>query len=204
MDVSVHRPGRGGDTRNHHAHLLCTTRRLTADGFKGKTHELDDLKTGEVVFWRERWATLTNERLRDRGVQARVDHRTLEAPGIERTPTVHKGPLLVALERRGIEPRVSRRPQEEGALEVQLRLERAAELGRLKRECAELDRSILVLSTDIAPACRERDRASTPELDRWREEARRAREAAKEKSKDRESGSDHDRKKDRDGPDYER
>jgi MobA/MobL family len=26
VDVSVHRLGQGGDTRNHHAHLLCTTR----------------------------------------------------------------------------------------------------------------------------------------------------------------------------------
>jgi MobA/MobL family len=41
VDVSVHRPGRGGDTRNHHAHLLCTTRRLGANGFTEKTRELD-------------------------------------------------------------------------------------------------------------------------------------------------------------------
>ena len=67
VDVSVHRPGRGGDTRNHHAHLLCTTRRLQGNGFQEKTRELDDFKTGEVVYWRERWATLTNERLKERG-----------------------------------------------------------------------------------------------------------------------------------------
>jgi len=143
VDVSVHRPGRGGDTRNHHAHLLCTTRRLTPEGFKDKTRELDDAKTGEVIFWRERWAALTNERLKERGVQARIDHRTLEAQGIERTPMVHKGPLLTALERRGIPARVLRRLAEERAQEVQARLERAAELGRLEREQAEVGRSIL-------------------------------------------------------------
>jgi ATP-dependent exoDNAse (exonuclease V) alpha subunit len=202
VDVSVHRPGRGGDTRNHHAHLLCTTRRLTPEGFKDKTRELDDAKTGEVAFWRERWAALTNERLKERGVQARIDHRTLEAQGIERTPTVHKGPLLTALERRGIPGRVLRRRQEERGQEVQVRLERAAELGRLEREQAHVKESILVLSTDIAAARRERDRSKESELELWREEARRAREAGKDKSKYREST--RHRNKGREGPDYER
>ena len=31
-DVAIHRPGRTGDQRNHHAHILLTTRRLTAAG----------------------------------------------------------------------------------------------------------------------------------------------------------------------------
>jgi ATP-dependent exoDNAse (exonuclease V) alpha subunit len=218
VDVSVHRPGRGGDTRNHHAHLLCTTRRLTAEGFKDKTRELDDAKTGEVAYWRERWAALTNERLKERGLAIRIDHRTLDAQGLERVPTVHKGPLLTALERRGIPARVLRRLEEERALEVQARLERAAELGRLERERAALDQSILVLSTDIAAARRERDRAAeaerrapeppkTPgekrsELEQWRDDARRAREAAKGKTK--EHVPTRDRRKDRDGPDRER
>jgi MobA/MobL family len=52
VDVSLHKPGRGGDTRNHHAHLLCTTRRLKASGFDEKTRELDDAKTGEICYWR--------------------------------------------------------------------------------------------------------------------------------------------------------
>ena len=203
VDVSVHRPGRGGDTRNHHAHLLCTTRRLTEEGFKDKTRELDDAKTGEVVFWRERWAALTNERLKERGVQARIDHRTLDAQGIERAPTLHKGPLLTALERRGIEPKVLRRLEQERAQEVQARLERAAELGRLEREQVQVKESILVLSTDIAAARRERDRGKPSELERWREDARRAREAAREKTK--EDGRTPNRdKQDRKGPDYER
>src|SRR6204780_2609393 len=132
VDVSVHRPGRGGDTRNHHAHLLCTTRRLQANGFQEKTRELDDMKTGEVVYWRERWATLTNERLKERGSPERVDHRTLEAQGIDRSPTLHKGPLLTGIERRGIEVRVARRLDQERAEEVQARLTRAAEFGRLE------------------------------------------------------------------------
>ncbi len=217
VDVSVHRPGRGGDTRNHHAHLLCTTRRLGRDGFTEKTRELDDAKTGEVVYWRERWASLTNERLKDRGIESRIDHRTLEAQGIDRTPTVHKGPLLTALERKGNRSRVIEQRERERAEDIQARLTRAAELGRLERESREVEKSILVLSTDIAAARRERgglDRA-TPvpakenerrvEFDRWQEEVRRARGQAKEKSREKEDPQrERGKDKGRDGPDYER
>ena len=38
------------------------------------------------------------------GLGARVDHRSLEAQGLARVPTHHKGPAITALERRGIEP----------------------------------------------------------------------------------------------------
>ena len=156
-DVCLHKPGRGRDRRNHHAHILCSTRRLTPEGFKDKTRELDDLKRGpaEVTRWRARWAEMQNELLLERGHSARVDHRSLEAQGLERAPTHHKGPAITALERRGIETRVGWRFAEEQRREAQVRLERAAELGRLEREHRELSRSILDLSGDIALARRE-------------------------------------------------
>lgn len=44
VDLAVHKPDRQGDQRNHHAHLMMTTRRLTADGFTEKTRELDEKK----------------------------------------------------------------------------------------------------------------------------------------------------------------
>src|ERR1700733_775264 len=220
VDVSVHRPGRGGDTRNHHAHLLCTTRRLQANGFQEKTRELDNAKSGEVVYWRERWARLTNERLKERGSPERVDHRSLEAQGIDRVPTVHKGPLLTALERRGIRSRVSEPLDRERSEDVQARLTRAAELGKLERERAEVEKSILVLSTDIAAARRDRDRdakatrddrdRNAPSVERklspeqWRQEVRRQREEAQAKTKEPERTHDRTKDKDRDGPDYER
>src|SRR5579872_3755230 len=34
VDVSIHAPHRHGDHRNYHAHLLASTRRLTAEGFQ--------------------------------------------------------------------------------------------------------------------------------------------------------------------------
>ena len=105
-DVAIHRPGRTGDQRNHHAHLLLTTRRLTAAGFTEKTRELDDLKSGEIGRWRARFAEVQNERLREAGVEARVDHRSLEAQAIDREATIHLGPTATALERRGVPTRL--------------------------------------------------------------------------------------------------
>ena len=105
-DVAIHRPGRTGDQRNHHAHILLTTRRLTAVGFTEKTRELDDLKSGEIGRWRERFADLQNARLREARVEARVDHRSLEAQGSDREATIHLGPTATALERQGVPTRL--------------------------------------------------------------------------------------------------
>jgi ATP-dependent exoDNAse (exonuclease V) alpha subunit len=158
-DVAIHKPHRHGDARNHHAHILCSTRRLGAEGFGAKTRELDDQKTGpaEVTRWRERWAELQNEYLKEHGHEARVDHRTLEAQGVDREPTRHKGPAVTAMERRGVQTQVGARLTLEQQQEIQARLERAAELGRLEREHTVLARSILDLSGDLAAAKRERD-----------------------------------------------
>ncbi|MEQ1486780.1 MobQ family relaxase, partial [Methyloglobulus sp.] len=71
-DVAIHAPGKGGDHRNHHAHILCSTRKLTQEGFGAKTRELDDRTSGEVVRWRERFAELQNQRFRENGIDAQV------------------------------------------------------------------------------------------------------------------------------------
>lgn len=106
-DVAIHAPGKEGDNRNHHAHILVTTRRIGADGFGAKTRELDEKKSKEVDGWRERWAAMTNDALKRAGHGVRVDHRSLEAQGIERLPTVHLGPKATAIERRGGESRIA-------------------------------------------------------------------------------------------------
>ena len=71
-DVAIHRDdpkkwdGSEKGYNGYHAHILCTTRRLTPDGFGEKTRELDGMKTGRdhVAHWRERWATIANEPLK--------------------------------------------------------------------------------------------------------------------------------------------
>ncbi len=112
VDVSIHEPGKEGDHQNHHAHILCSTRRLGAEGFAEKSRELDDRKSGEVEKWRTRWAELCNRRLELAGVEARVDHRSLEAQGIDRVPTTHLGSNVIRMERRGLRTDRGERRQE--------------------------------------------------------------------------------------------
>ena len=140
VDLAVHAPHRAGDTRNHHAHLLTTTRAVATAGLTTKTDielkDADRAKKGlgpartEVTAIRERWADLVNEHLAEHGHAARIDHRSLDAQGIDREPTSHKGPAVTAIERRGEQARVSERIRED----ITERLRVAAELGRLERE----------------------------------------------------------------------
>jgi hypothetical protein len=100
VDVAIHAPGREGDSRNHHAHLMLTTRRLTKDGLGEKSRELDQKQTGEVERWRGRWAEMQNLALEQAGITTRVDHRSFARQGLDKQPTVHMGPAIAAIERR--------------------------------------------------------------------------------------------------------
>ena len=155
-DVAIHGPGKGGDRRNRHAHILLSTRRLGADGFGEKTRELDDQQSGPqiVTQWRERWAMLQNRALERAGLDARVDHRSLKEQGVEREPTRHLGPSAVGYERRTGEKSRRRLDWER---EVAERLARAKELGELEREQQAVESKIISLSTDLAAARAERD-----------------------------------------------
>lgn len=155
-DVAIHAPGKGGDHRNHHAHILCSTRKLTKEGFGAKTRELDDRTSGEVIRWRERFAELQNQRFRDNGIDAKVDHRSLEAQGIEREPTRHLGVAATGFERRTGQASRKRLDFER---EVAERLSKAKELGELEREAQALERSILDLTCNLEQAKAERDTA---------------------------------------------
>lgn len=85
---------------NQHAHIMLSTRRLEPEGFTKKTRELDERKSGEVVYWREQWAKTANEHLREYGIE--IDHRSLKDQGLEREPTIKMGAAASALERKGI------------------------------------------------------------------------------------------------------
>lgn len=101
-DVAIHEP-EGREKDNPHAHILCTTRRIDENGLGEKTRELDERKSGEVDRLRESWAEHANRALERAGHDVRIDHRSLEAQGIDRTPEVHMGPHATAMERRGIQ-----------------------------------------------------------------------------------------------------
>jgi hypothetical protein len=102
VSVGIHAPSQVGDQRNHHVHLLFTTRRMEADGLGAKTRILDDRKSGpeEVTHLRAFACGLINDALADANSDERVDHRSFATRGIEDQPTVHLGPAGKAIERR--------------------------------------------------------------------------------------------------------
>ena len=79
VDVCIHDPKPvPGGSRNRHAHILCTTRRLDSEGWsKGKARDWNDKALLE--YWRESWADAQNVALERAGCADRVDHRSLEA-----------------------------------------------------------------------------------------------------------------------------
>jgi hypothetical protein len=167
VDFAIHAPHREGDERNHHAHVLATTRTIEPGGLGAKSEiEWSDgnrRKAGlgpakeEIGAIRAQWAELTNERLQALSLDARIDHRSLEAQGIEREPTTHLGVAVSGMERRGIQTEVGKRLELEALAAAQQRLEKAAQLGRLEREGQGVEKSILDLSGDLDGAKRERD-----------------------------------------------
>lgn len=76
-DIALHAPGRDGDDRNHHAHILLTTREIGPEGFTTKNRDWNKVEVLEG--WREAWARDNNIALERAGIEDRVDHRTLEA-----------------------------------------------------------------------------------------------------------------------------
>lgn len=76
-DIALHAPGRDGDDRNHHAHILLTTREIDPEGFTTKNRDWNKVELLED--WREAWARSANLTLERAGIEERIDHRTLEA-----------------------------------------------------------------------------------------------------------------------------
>jgi len=103
VDFALHAPDRHSDSRNYHAHLLMTTRRLGPDGFGSKTRELDDFKTGprEIEAIRMVWEQIGNRALEKAGLDIHIDCRSFADQGVDREPTVHLGPVASGMERNG-------------------------------------------------------------------------------------------------------
>lgn len=163
VDVAIHEPSKGGDNRNHHAHIMRTTRKVEAEGLGAKldTEKAGRNRTADLEAVRARWAELTNERLRQHGIEATVDHRSLKAQGIDREPTQHLGPTATAIERRTGQASRKRLDFDQDVAE---RLTQAKKAGELERLGQVLERSILDLSGDIEAAKNQRIQEQAAEL----------------------------------------
>lgn len=128
-DVAIHDPPREpGEEPNPHIHVMCPMRPLNEDGTWGikqkKEIVLDEngqpvigvngkpkVRAYSVTGWnsketlqeyRKAWAERVNDFAQLKGLSIRVDHRTLKEQGIDRLPTVHEGPEVRAMEKKGI------------------------------------------------------------------------------------------------------
>jgi Ti-type conjugative transfer relaxase TraA len=89
-DLNVHWDVGPDGLAKPHAHVMLSMREAGPDGFGKKVREWNS--TELLSDWRERWAGHVNERLAELGIDAQVDHRTLEAQGIDLEPQHKIGP----------------------------------------------------------------------------------------------------------------
>jgi ATP-dependent exoDNAse (exonuclease V) alpha subunit len=139
VDVAIHAPRNftGSDPRNFHAHLLATTREVTTEGLGAKTTlEWNDASRREIglgpginelLHVRQRWAEAANAALQEAHQGVRIDHRTLQAQGIDREPAPHIPRAAFEMERHGYRSVVAERIREEYQARVESRLQRSAQ-----------------------------------------------------------------------------
>jgi ATP-dependent exoDNAse (exonuclease V) alpha subunit len=136
VDLVIHAPRPHNDPRNYHAHLLTTRREVSPAGLGARigmdlqwSPQLQErginstLKDIHVV--RERWATLANQALREANVDARIDHRSLKAQGVDREPIPHIPVAARSMEARGQHSEIAERIRKAYRARVQARLARA-------------------------------------------------------------------------------
>jgi Ti-type conjugative transfer relaxase TraA len=100
-DLNVHWDIGADGLAKPHAHVMLTMREVGEDGFGAKVRDWN--RTELVEQWRERWADQVNRRLAELDIDARIDHRSLEAQGIALEPQDKIGPAASRMGERGLE-----------------------------------------------------------------------------------------------------
>ena len=100
-DLNVHWDMAEDGMSKPHAHVMLTMRAVEENGFGQKVRDWN--RTEMVERWRERWGELANERLAELDIDARIDHRSLEAQGIALEPQSQIGAPAKRIEEGGIE-----------------------------------------------------------------------------------------------------
>ena len=129
-DFAIHDPAPPG--HNVHCHVMLTLRAMDEQGkwlpksrkvydldengerirlpsgnwksHKEDTVDWNDQKYAEI--WRQGWADTVNRYLEAVGRPERLDLRSYERQGLDVIPTVHMGPAVVQMERRGIQTNI--------------------------------------------------------------------------------------------------
>ena len=129
-DFAIHDKGDG----NPHAHILLTMRAMDETGkwlpksrkvydldenderirlpsgnwksHKEDTVDWNDQKYAEI--WRQGWAAIANRYLEANDRPERLDLRSYERQGLDKIPTVHMGPAVSQMEKRGIQTNIGK------------------------------------------------------------------------------------------------
>ena len=122
-DLAIHEPSKGGSDKNHHAHILLTTRKAEVDAdnqltLTTKTNiELSNAKRksldmgttqDDIKQIRETWADLANKALERAGYREKIDHRSYADQNNGLQATLHEGTKVTQLRRQGIDTEISR------------------------------------------------------------------------------------------------
>jgi hypothetical protein len=122
-DLAIHAPSKGGDDKNHHAHILLTTRKAELDTenklvlTQKSEIELSNTKRKslgmgtsqeEIKQIRATWANLANHALEYAGYRERIDHRSYADQGNQLQATTHEGSKVTQMRRKGIDTEISR------------------------------------------------------------------------------------------------
>ena len=129
VDFAVHLPDKDDSgIENPHFHIMAPIRPIEENGKWGfkqrRVYELDEHGNripdgkGDYVFnavpttdwgspetlefWREQWAQMCNAKFEEKELPVRIDHRSYERQGLGILPTIHEGPTVRAMEKKGI------------------------------------------------------------------------------------------------------
>ena len=119
VDWAIHLPDKKGDNRNHHAHILITTREAKLENgqivlgdkttLEKENKELKKqglpLTQDQIKALRKEWEVITNHHLALVGIDERIDCRSYREQGIQKLPTVKLGARASENERNGIATR---------------------------------------------------------------------------------------------------
>ena len=121
-DLAIHEPSKGGDDRNHHAHIMLTTRKAVLHGNDIKLTDKADIELSnakrsklglgttqeDIKAVRQMWAEVDNNALERAGQRQKIDHRSYADQNSQLQPTIHEGNAVTQLRRQGIKTEISR------------------------------------------------------------------------------------------------
>ena len=163
VDLCIHEPTEreikaGADARNHHAHILTTTRKITNNGL---TDKADIEKSGrkrkdDLKATRQLWADTANKHLKKAGLENHIDSRSLKDQGSSLKPTIKMGKTATQMEREPLYTAKDKAPRpryntKKGDINRSIRADNK-EIQRLEAEIADtktlLEKEAKLIKTD--------------------------------------------------------